>query len=419
MPVVAIIGLQWGDEGKGKVVDLYAEKADMVVRYGGGANAGHTLKVGGDKVVLHLLPSGVLHPHVTAVLTQGMVLDLATLRDELRTLETRGLSTQGRVFVSPRAHVVLPHHKAIDTAREALPGAIGTTKRGIGPAYEDKVGRRGVRVGDLFAPELLRERLEANLRHWAPSAAALDVSLASVDTLMSSLSEHAEALKPYVADAEAMVREAWRAKRHVLLEGAQGALLDVDDGTYPFVTSSHVSAAASPAYAGLPPKAIDKVIGVTKAYCTRVGEGPFPTEARGEAADALRARGEEFGATTGRPRRCGWLDLGELRRVCERNGVDELALTKLDVLDGFEQVFLAQGAEATSLSAFEGWSSGVSSAKRGDALPEAAKTLVKAIEEGAAAPVGLLSVGAERTATLGRWDCFDPKPPTSVLSDPC
>ncbi len=408
MPVVAVVGLQWGDEGKGKVIDLFAEAADTVVRHGGGANAGHTLRVGDETFVVHLLPSGVLHPQTECVLAQGMVLDLGVLLEEVDLLESRGIAVLPRLFISEKAHVVLPHHKAIDAAREAQFAAIGTTKRGIGPAYEDKVGRRGVRVEDCAQRPLLAERLERNLRGWEAEALQLGVPLPSVGELTEALRLVWERLAPRVVATDRRLWDQIETGRKILLEGAQGALLDIDDGTYPYVTSSHVSAAAACAYAGLPAQCLDRVVGVTKAYCTRVGEGPFPTELDASASASLRALGGEFGATTGRPRRCGWLDLETLRTTCRRNGIDALVVTKLDVLDTLDRIGVkrAQDASAERLVQHQGWNCPTHHLRTFADLPEQAATFLRMIESDAATPLMLTSVGPERHSNIGETDCF-------------
>ncbi len=408
MPVVAVVGLQWGDEGKGKVIDLFAEAADTVVRHGGGANAGHTLRVGDETFVVHLLPSGVLHPKTECILAQGMVLDLSVLLEEIDLLESRGVEVLPRLYVSNKAHVVLPHHKAIDAAREAQFAAIGTTKRGIGPAYEDKVGRRGIRVEDCGNVSLLTERLDRNLRGWEAEALQLGVTLPSVGDLVTSLRLVWERLAPRVVATDERLWSQIEEGRKILLEGAQGALLDIDDGTYPYVTSSHVSAAAACAYAGLPAQCLDRVVGVTKAYCTRVGEGPFPTELDEGASAQLRTLGGEFGATTGRPRRCGWLDLDTLRRTCRRNGIDALVVTKLDVLDTLDSVGVKRAAAASDegLVQRQGWSSPTHNVRNFAELPEQAASFLRLIESDAATPLMLTSVGPERHSNIGETDCF-------------
>ncbi len=426
MPGAVIVGAQWGDEGKGKVVDLYTPFADAVVRYGGGANAGHTLVVGGDKVVLHLVPSGALHPNVKCVLGHGTVIDPAVLVEELDALEGRGLLGAGRVLISDRAHLVLPQHKLVDGLREKGDGAIGTTKRGIGPAYEDKVARRGIRVGDLRDPARLNAKLTANLEAWRPVIAALGDEVPAAGPIAAEYARYGERLAPMIGDVSGWLCDALAAGKKVLFEGAQGAMLDVDHGTYPFVTSSTVIAGGACAGAGVGPTAIDRVIGISKAYATRVGGGPFPTELGGAEGEALRQRGAEFGATTGRPRRCGWLDAVALRYAVRINGISEIALTKLDVLTGLDalRVCVAYERRGERLDAppwdglddvtpvyesMPGWRDDLSGCTTRDALPEATRRYIARIEALVGCRVGLVSVGADRDQTVGVEDPFRPR----------
>jgi adenylosuccinate synthase len=421
MAVVVVVGAQWGDEGKGKIVDLYTQDADVVVRYGGGANAGHTLVVGGEKVVLHLVPSGVLHARTRCVLAQGTVVDPAVLLREMDEIATRGLlapgAAQERLAISDRAHVVLPHHPVIDRLREAGAGAIGTTKRGIGPAYEDKAARRGVRLGDLLDRTRFEPRLEANLAAWAPIAHALGGTLPSVSEVLDTYLAYGERLRPYVCDTAKIVADAVARGQNVLLEGAQGTMLDVDHGTYPFVTSSSTTAGGACAGAGIGPTAITRVIGITKAYATRVGGGPFPTELHGPEGERLREVGGEFGATTGRPRRCGWLDIPALRYAVRINGIGALAMTKLDVLSGLDEVRVCVAYERRGetlhdvpyddleslvpvYETFPGWREPLSHCRAIDELPATARAYVRRIEELAGCPIGLVSIGADRSETI-------------------
>ncbi|RLB54392.1 MAG: adenylosuccinate synthase [Deltaproteobacteria bacterium] len=425
MPVVCVVGAQWGDEGKGKVVDLYAQYADVVVRYGGGANAGHTLVVGGEKVVLHLVPSGALQPRAQCVIGQGTVLDPKVLLDEIDELERRDLAPE-RVFVSDRAHVVLPHHKLIDGLREADAGAgaIGTTKRGIGPCYEDKVARRGIRIGDLVDAKTLGERVRANIEAWRPVIAALGGEVPDVDAIVQLYAEYGGRLRPFITDTAKLLWDAMKDGKNVLLEGAQGAMLDVDHGTYPYVTSSTVLAGGACAGAGLGPTAIDRVVGITKAYTTRVGGGPFPTELHGEDGERLRKAGNEFGATTGRPRRCGWLDIPALRFAVQINGMSELAVTKLDILAGLGDISICTHYEGRDGTRYDtppydgledltpvyeklpGWTEDLTKCETIDDLPDNARSYIRRIEELADAKVGMVSVGADRTQTLRLRDPF-------------
>jgi adenylosuccinate synthase len=417
------VGAQWGDEGKGKVVDLFAQYADVVVRFGGGANAGHTLVVGGEKIVLHLVPSGALHPRARCVIAQGTVVDPEVLAHEVDVLRERGLLETPRVFISDRAHLVLPQHKAIDGLREQGEGAIGTTKRGIGPAYEDKVARRGLRVGDLLRPERFREKLRANLEAWRPVAAALSGELPAESEIAEKYLALGKALAPHVTDTSTLVWDAIRGGQNVLLEGAQGTMLDVDHGTYPFVTSSTVIAGGACGGAGIGPSAIERVVGITKAYTTRVGGGPFPTELHGEEGERLRKAGAEYGATTGRPRRCGWLDIPALRFAARVNGLDELAMTKLDVLAGLGEIRVCTHYELDGkrldappyddldrvspvYETLEGWTEDLGACATIDALPTAARRYVKRVEELVGCRIGMVSIGADRAQTLRLADPF-------------
>ena len=423
MPAVVVVGAQWGDEGKGKVVDLYAPYADLVVRYAGGANAGHTLVVGGEKLILHLVPSGILHADKVCVIGQGTVLDPKVVLDEVEALETRGVSVAKRFWVSDRAHVVLPQHKLLDGLREARDGAIGTTKRGIGPTYEDKVARRGVRMGDLLRPETLEARIAMQLEAWKPTADALGGELPKAADVTKEYAALGERLRPYVADTAVMTARALKDDQKVLLEGAQGTMLDVDHGTYPFVTSSNAVAGGACAGAGIGPTAIGGVIGIAKAYATRVGGGPFPTELMGDEGDALREAGAEYGATTGRPRRCGWLDAPALRLAARVNGMTEIALTKLDVLTGRDEIRIAVAYELDGerlleppFAAFDrvkpvfetlpGWTEDIAGCRERAQLPPKAKAYIERIEQLVDCPVGLISVGADRDETANLKDPF-------------
>ena len=423
MPVVVVVGAQWGDEGKGKVVDLYAQHADVVTRYGGGANAGHTLVVGGERIVLHLVPSGALHARTRCVIGQGVVVDPQVLLSELGVLRGRGLLDTPRVFMSDRAHVVLPHHRHIDELRERGRAAIGTTKRGIGPAYEDKAGRRGIRTGDLLDATRLAERVRDNLAAWEPVIRGLGGECPEVGPIVETLLAQGEALRDHITDASRMLTEAIGRGEKVLLEGAQGTMLDIDHGTYPYVTSSNVIAGGACAGAGIPPTAVDAVVGITKAYTTRVGGGPFPTELLGAEGEALREAGSEYGATTGRPRRCGWLDAAVVRFSARINGLRELALTKLDVLGGLQELRICTGYERDGIMFDEpphdgldrlvpvyetlpGWSGDLSACRRVEDLPDNARRYVNRIAELTGCPVGVVSVGADREQTLRGGDPF-------------
>jgi adenylosuccinate synthase len=412
---MVVVGAQWGDEGKGKLVDVLAERADFVVRYQGGANAGHTVVIGDKQFVLRQIPSGILHPRVTCVIGNGVVLEPENLFHELDALHERGIDTGGRLFVSDRAHLVLPYHKLLDAASERSQ-KLGTTGRGIGPAYEDKYGRRGIRVVDLHRPEcapaLLSERVKrANQLldlMGSPERANLDEHVRLLERL-------APRLLPLAADTGLMVHRAVREGRRVLLEGAQGALLDVDHGTYPYVTSSNTTAGGAAVGAGIGPTGINGVLGVVKAYTTRVGNGPLPTEAESPYGERLRELGGEFGAVTGRPRRCGWFDATVVRYAARVNGLTGLAVTKLDVLDSFAEIpvgtkYLLDGktceevpAEVDALGrvrpvyeTLPGWQQPTGGARRLAELPSAARAYLERLEALSGVPVRYVSVGTRR-----------------------
>jgi adenylosuccinate synthase len=432
MSVVIVVGAQWGDEGKGKVVDLLTERADLVVRYGGGANAGHTLVIDGQKLVTHLVPSGVCHPGKSCVLGDGMVIDPQSLLEEIAQCQARGLLSRGELLIGLGAHVILPYHKRIDALREdrgARTGrALGTTRRGIGPAYEAKAARRGVRVRDLTKPARLRELVAANLDELAPLIEHLGGGRLGADEVEGWIEDAlsaGRALAPHTGDAGRHVANAIAGGRHVLFEGAQGCLLDLDHGTYPYVTSSSTIAAGACQSAGIGPTAIDAVVGITKAYATRVGAGPFPTELHGEAGERLRKAGGEYGATTGRPRRCGWLDLPALRMGARLSGMTSLALTKLDVLAGLPEVsvcvaYRIDGKELDEppvepdeiaraepvFAAFPGWGTLPSDARDVADLPGPARAYVETIERLAGVSFCLVSVGPDRSETLRLRDPF-------------
>jgi adenylosuccinate synthase len=429
MAATAIIGTQWGDEGKGKVVDLLAARADMVVRYHGGNNAGHTLVVNGEKTVLNLIPSGVLHPGKVCVLGAGMVIDPQVLVREITALRARGYLLEDRwLRVSEQAHLIMPYHRAIDHARERLreAGAIGTTGRGIGPAYEDKMARTGIRVGDLFDDEGFSEALARNLREKNGYLEALlgEPPLA-IDDILAEYRGFRAQLAPFVADTGAEVRAAVARGARVLLEGAQGALLDIDHGTYPFVTSSSCVPGAAAAGAGLPPRMLGRIIGIAKAYTTRVGGGPFPTELRDAMGDRLRADGDEYGATTGRPRRCGWFDAVVVRHAVALSGLDGLALTKLDVLTGIDPIKVCLAYEidgrrvdhppttqrgwARATPVYEempGWQEDLSEARTLDELPLTARRYIDKLSALVEAPIALVSIGAGREQTIRVGELF-------------
>jgi len=415
-----VVGAQWGDEGKGKIVDVLAERADLVVRYQGGANAGHTVVKGDEEFILHQIPSGILHEGSQCLIGNGVVLDPETLVHEMDELAARGVRVEGRLLVSDRAHLVLPYHKLLDRASERQQ-QIGTTGRGIGPAYEDKIGRRGIRVGDLrhldHVAALIAERTERANRLLAMLEVEERASATEQTALIRRL---APRLLPLVADAGHIVWGALRAGRRVLLEGAQGALLDVDHGTYPFVTSSNTTAGGAAIGAGIGPTAIDTVLGVVKAYTTRVGNGPLPTEAAPPLGDQLRSLGAEFGATTGRPRRCGWFDAAVVRYAVRVNGLTHLAVTKLDVLDTFAEIPVCTGyrvegapvdnvpSDAESLEqvepvyeVLEGWQRPISGARRLADLPPQARAYLDRLQDLAETPIAFVSVGSRRDQIIG------------------
>jgi adenylosuccinate synthase len=423
MPATVICGLQWGDEGKGKATDLLARSVSHVVRYQGGDNAGHTVVLGDEVFKLHLVPSGVLHPHITPVIGAGVVVNPRTLLSEMKMLEERGIATD-RLRVSEAAHVIMPYHVALDGAREtaAEAAAIGTTNRGIGPAYGDRAWRSGIRMGDLLEPDWLRQRLSAALREKnALLVRAYGLPPLDLDELYALALSWGEQLRQHIADTTTLVQDALTEGAHVLLEGAQGTLLDLDHGTYPFVTSSNPVAGGACTGAGLGPLQIDQVIGVLKAYSTRVGAGPFPTELDDGVGTHLLEKGREYGTTTGRRRRCGWLDLVPLRHAVRVNSVSSIMLNKLDILAGLDEIqaciayrvdgrlvedwplSLAQLERAEPIyETFPGWQSELGAAREIDELPAEALRFVEAIEVRAGVPIAIVSVGPERSQTLIR-----------------
>ena len=430
MSNVVIVGAQWGDEGKGKIVDLFTSWADVVVRYQGGANAGHTLVVGGVKTVLHLVPSGILHPGKRCYIGNGVVVDPEALVEEIELLQSRGvLSDLSHLIVSEAAHVILPYHKRIDSGREAKAGVgkIGTTGRGIGPAYEDKVARRGIRMGDLLKPASLREKIALRLEEANAQIAALSGGdKIELEPLLERALALGQRLLPHIGNASEKLAHEIEKGRAVLFEGAQGTLLDVDHGTYPYVTSSNTVAGNAAVGSGIGPTSIDSVIGITKAYSTRVGNGPLPTELTDATGERLRTVGAEFGATTGRPRRCGWLDALVLRYAARVNGLSGLALTKLDVLTGLEKLQIAVGyklsngktvnefpsdpdllAEAVPITEeLPGWKEPLSDLREYGELPGNARRYVERVEQLAGVEAIAVSVGAERGQTIVRKNPF-------------
>jgi adenylosuccinate synthase len=419
MSNVVVVGAQWGDEGKGKIVDLLAEKADMVVRFQGGANAGHTLVVEGKKIVLHLVPSGILRKECVSVIGNGVVVDVAELAEEIANVRASGheVSPQN-LRISESAHLVMPYHKLFDQLREVARAKkkIGTTGRGIGPAYVDKVAREGIRVGDILNAKWLAEKLEDIVNEKNIYLDRIfDQGALNARTLTMDLVKHTEWIAPYICNASVEIYEALKQKKNVLFEGAQGTSLDVDHGTYPYVTSSNTVAASACIGSGVGPTAIDRVLGVTKAYTTRVGEGPFPTELKDKEGEELRVRGNEYGATTGRPRRCGWFDAVLLKHAVRVNGITDLAITKLDVLSGFPKIKIATSYELNEgkLDTFalnfrtlekvspvyeewEGWDSLPKNPKKLTDFPVAALKFLTRIEELTEARISIVSIGPDR-----------------------
>jgi adenylosuccinate synthase len=423
MPCTVVVGAQWGDEGKGKIVDALAERADIVARYQGGPNAGHSVIHRGETLVLHLVPSGILHADCRCLIGNGVVIDPARLRDEVTKLEARGIPVSRQLGVSAAAHLILPYHRAVEASFERGPSAIGTTGRGIGFAYRDKAARTGLRVADLFDPAHFVAQADRNLSRLSkeyPEAAA-ELAAMSGAALHRELAEVARWLEPLVTDVGDELHAALAKGGRVLLEGAQGTLLDLDHGTYPYVTSSPATASGAPLGVGLGPRAVDEVVGVTKAYATRVGHGPFPSEMPSDIGSRLREAGEEYGATTGRPRRCGWLDLVALRYAARVNGLTQIVVTKLDVLDAFDEVQVAVGytrggaavkgfpAGARELErvapvwrSFPGWRCATSGVRTWGELPRAAREYLEWVEREVGVPIRSVSVGAARDAEVAR-----------------
>ncbi len=424
MPAVVIVGAQWGDEGKAKIIDLLAERAQHIVRYQGGCNAGHTVVRNGETYKFHLIPSGILYEDKTCIIGPGTVISVEVLEKELRELKERN-KTLGRLFVSPRAHLTLPYHIAMDCAKEDSmgDGKIGTTRRGIGPTYEDKVGRIGLRVGDLLLPkDLLRQHIETIATQKNPVLTkAYGLEPINVDSMMSLCDHYRGILSPYISDTDSVLADALTQNENILLEGAQGTMLDLDHGTYPFVTSSNPTAGGACTGSGIGPKAISRVIGIAKAYTTRVGSGPFPTELFDQAGSHLASVGAEFGTTTGRARRCGWFDAVAMKYSARINGLDGLAITKLDVFEGLEELRLCtayRNRETQEVvntfpshiallekmdpiyETFPGWQGSVRDIRRFEALPQEAQTFLNRLAEVTGVPISIVSVGPERDQTI-------------------
>jgi adenylosuccinate synthase len=419
---IVIIGTQWGDEGKGKIVDWLTESADAVVRFQGGHNAGHTLVIDGRKTVLRLLPSGILHPNVTCYIGNGVVISPEALLSEIKELEHLDINVRDNLKISEACPLILPYHIAMDLAREAQKGnaKIGTTGRGIGPTYEDKVARRAIRIQDLFDPEIFAHKLKENLEYYNFLLKNYyNQPTLEFNAIYNATLAYAEHIKPMVSDVSRKLFNLRKEGKKVIFEGAQGTLLDVDLGTYPFVTSSNCVAGGAATGSGISPKMIDHVLGIVKAYTTRVGSGPFPTELTNDIGLNLATRGNEFGSVTGRARRCGWFDAAALKRAVQINGVDGLCVTKLDVMDGLEEIkicvgYTRNGKEYDILpfgsdlvvkcepiyETMPGWTENTAGIKSYDALPQAAKNYLKRIEEIIETPIDVISTGPERSETI-------------------
>ena len=426
---VVVIGTQWGDEGKGKVVDLLTDKADAVVRFQGGHNAGHTLVIQGRKTVLHLIPSGILRDNVRCLIGNGVVLSPSALLEELEMLESGGIDARGRMGISESCPVILPYHIALDQAREAARGnkAIGTTGRGIGPCYEDKVSRRGIRLGEMLDPEHFKERLREVMEyHNFALQHYFKFDTVDYQQVLDQALAQAEQIKPMIEDVPGTLHSLRRQGRSVMFEGAQGALLDIDHGTYPYVTSSNTTAGGAASGSGVGPRDFDYVLGIVKAYTTRVGAGPFPTELFDDDGEHLGVKGHEFGATTGRKRRCGWLDTVALKRSLQINSVTGMCITKLDVMDGLDTVkicvaYKLDGQEVATppvgADRFErcepvyiempGWKESTVGVKTRDALPENARSYLRRIEELCETPIDIISTGPDRDETIVLHHPFD------------
>jgi adenylosuccinate synthase len=417
-----VIGAQWGDEGKGKIVDVLSDNFSVVTRYAGGHNAGHTVTINNQRFVLQLVPCGVLRPGCKAIIGNGVVLDPIAFLKEVQKLRDAGVKIDGNLFISNRAHVILPYHRMIEMAAETAPGRvkIGTTSRGIGPAYEDKMSRRGLRVADLLDSGLLRRHITNACREKNEIVHALfNQEPLDPDVIYREYAEAAEQIRPFVADTAILLNQAIRRGERVLFEGAQGTMLDIDHGTYPFVTSSNATSGGAITGTGVPPTAIDAVIGVSKAYCTRVGEGPFPSELHDATGQALRDRGHEYGAVTGRPRRCGWMDMPLLRYSVMINGISWLVITKLDVLDELKEIHVCTGykvdgkvttdppAQASGYDKLEpvytnlpGWQSSTLGITDFQKLPVKAREYLAFLEQESGARIGMISTGPGREQTI-------------------
>ena len=420
MPVQIIVGAQWGDEGKGKLVDILSEKADIVARYQGGANAGHTVCIGDRTYVLHLIPSGMFHENITCVIGNGAVIDPVALMSEIAQLREAGVNITGRLLISHNAHLIMPYHKLLDTIREQTSDKIGTTGRGIGPAYIDKAMRTGIRIVDLLDRDELARKLTTNINEKNQILTKIyGESKLDVDAIIAEYQEFDNQIDEYITDTAAYLHAALAAGKRVIAEGAQGALLDVDHGTYPYVTSSNPTSGGACTGLGIPPTAVDGIVGVVKAYSTRVGNGPFPTELTDATGELLRTTGHEFGATTGRPRRCGWFDAVALKYSAMINGITRIAVTKLDVLDAFDEIRVCVAYEAggkrlrsfpTDARTLEhvkpvyetlpGWKTPIAAARTWSALPGNARAYIEALGRITGTKVWIVSVGPRRDQTI-------------------
>ncbi|MFQ5482803.1 MAG: adenylosuccinate synthase [Nitrospinaceae bacterium] len=428
MPVCVVVGMQWGDEGKGKIIDLLTGRADVVARFQGGHNAGHTLRFDGRKFILHLIPSGIFHPDTQCVIGNGVVIDPAALTEEICSLQSTGVSLEGRLVISDRANIILPYHCISDVRKEARKDArrIGTTGRGIGPSYSDKIARVGLRTCDLRDEVRLKEAMQENydekkriLKH------LYDQTIPEFQQVYDEVCQHRETILPFLANTQALMRTALEDNKFILCEGAQGTMLDVDHGTYPFVTSSNATAGGACTGLGIPPTRIDRVIGIIKAYTTRVGEGPFPTELNDASGDLLRSEGDEFGSTTGRPRRCGWFDAVAAKYSTDLNGIESIVLTKIDVLDGMDPIRVCTGYKFNGkileempaqlevmesiepvYTDFPGWKEKTSGQDSFDRLPDNAKRYIEGLEKLLNVECPIVSTGPDRTETIHRKDPF-------------
>ena len=417
MPVSVLVGTQWGDEGKGKIIDILTENIDVVCRYQGGNNAGHTVVIEGKKYVLHLIPSGILRDGVSCIIGHGVVLDPEAFIAEISELLEEGINAEGKLFISNRTHLIFPFHKEEDISSESKKGEekIGTTKRGIGPCYKEKCNRTGIRLADLYAPEILKKKIHDALNERG------DVNETYLESIYKQFLEYADILKPYCCDTLLLVNRLIKEEKRILCEGAQGTMLDIDYGTYPYVTSSSPTSGGACTGVGIPPHAISTVYGLTKAYTTRVGSGPFPTELNDHDGELLRKEGDEFGATTGRPRRCGWLDLVVVKHALRVNGITELVLTKLDVLDLCETIkvctsYMVDGEEIDYIPAqgeklfkavpcyrsFKGWKSSTHGVRNFSHLPDSAQAYINFLEEYLDVPVRMISTGKDRNDIIIR-----------------